>query len=36
VRLRGGHVIRLVARSGVWRVYRVTSPGVPAARCVGA
>jgi hypothetical protein len=35
VRVSGGHVSRLVARTGVWRVYRVTSPGRP-ARCVGA
>jgi hypothetical protein len=35
VRIRGGHVARLVARAGVWRVYRVTSPGAP-AKCVGA
>ncbi|MFL5829541.1 MAG: hypothetical protein ACJ76X_06450 [Solirubrobacteraceae bacterium] len=35
VRIRGGSVARLVAQSGVWRVYRVTSPRLP-ARCVGA
>ena len=35
VRIRGGSVARLVARAGVWRVYRVTSPRLP-ARCVGA
>jgi hypothetical protein len=34
IRLPGSHVARLVGRSGVWRVYRVTSPG-SSARCVG-
>jgi hypothetical protein len=35
VRIRGGPASRLVARSGVWRVYRVTSRRLPAS-CVGA
>jgi hypothetical protein len=35
VRVPGGHVGRLVGHSGVWRVYRLISPRLP-ARCVGA
>jgi hypothetical protein len=37
IRIHGGHASRRIGASGVWRVYRITSPGASgsAAACVG-
>ncbi len=35
IRIPGGHVSRRIGAAGVWRVYRITSPGAAVAGCVG-